>query len=155
MSYKTLLKSNIISVELKKKDVKITCHNNKSGNAVMTALTQNISIFGGEAYDIKKGLTAKDFKVEFKKKDSAETFYNSITAIVSDPSVSTEAPVDSGLAGIQQQISTVLQGQGQEPAPAPAPAGDDSDSNKTLLIVGEAVALILVMALVIWAVKRK
>lgn len=153
MSYKTTLKSNIISVELKKKDVKITCHNNKSGNAVMTALTQNISIFGGEAYDIKKGLTAKDFKVEFKKKDSAETFYNSITAIVSDPSVSTEAPVDSGLAGIQQQISTVLQGQGQEPAPAPAGDGGD-DSNTTALIIGGVALFVLVIGLLIWKMKK-
>ena len=154
MSYKTILKSNIISVELKKKDVKITCHNNKSGNAVMTALTQNISIFGGEAYDIKKGLTAKDFKVEFKKKDSAETFYNSITAIVSDPSVSTEAPVSSGLDDLTNQVGSALEATTSQPA-AEAPAGDDSDSNKTILIVGGAVALILVMALAIWAVKRK
>ena len=153
MSYKTTLKSNILSVELKKKNVKITCYNNKSGNAVMSAISQNASALGLVGHDIKKGLTAKDFKVEFKKKESAETFYDNVMAIVEDSSVSTEAPVESGLAGIQQQLSNVLQGQGQEPAPAPAGDGGD-DSNNTALIIGGVVLFVLVIGLLIWKMKK-
>ena len=155
MSYKTTIKSNVIAVELDKKEVKITCHNNKSGKTVMAALTQNPSVFGGEIYDIKKGATAKDFKVKYKKKEYAETFYDNIMAIVSDKNVPTTSPESSGMEGIQDKLGSLLQGMGQEQAaPAPAPAGDGDDSNKTLLIVGGAVALVLVIGLAIWAAGR-
>ena len=45
--FKTTLKSNIQSVELQKKKVKVTCANAKAGNLVITTLTQNISLLGG------------------------------------------------------------------------------------------------------------
>lgn len=134
--YKEIIKSNVMAVELDKKEVKITCQNNKGGKATITSLTQNISIFDGKSYDLKKGLTAKDFKFKFKKKDHAETFYNNLMDIVTDPSV--KVPV-------------------QEPGPdgAPAPsAGSEDSGNKTLLIIGGAVALILVIVLAIWAASK-
>lgn len=155
MSYKTTIKSNVVAAELDKKEVKVTCHNNKGGKAVMTAMTQNPSIFGGEIYDIKKGLTSKDFKVKYKKKDYAETFYNNVMAIVSDPNIQTTSPESSGLDDLKDKLETVLQGQGGGEQPAPAPAGDGGDdSSNTLLIVGGAVALILVIVLAIWAASK-
>lgn len=147
--YKTTIKSNVTTVELDGKVVKITCANNKAGNTVLTMLTQNASIFGGQNYDIKKGLTAKDFKVKYKKKDHAEDFYQNVMAIVSDPSVPTEDPVKSGMDNILDKENEKID-QGQEPAPAPA----KDSGNKTLLIIGGAVALILVIVLAIWAASK-
>ena len=41
--YRVTLKSNIQSVEINKKNVKINCHNNNAGKLVVTTLNQNIS----------------------------------------------------------------------------------------------------------------
>ena len=147
--YKTTIKSNVTAVELDGKEVKITCANNKAGNTVLQQITQNASIFGGQNYDIKKGLTAKDFKVKYKKKDHAEDFYQNVMAIVSDPSVPTEDPVKSGMDNMKDKVNEKAD-QGQEPAPSPA----EDSGNKTLLIIGGAVALILVIVLAIWAASK-
>lgn len=156
--YKTTIKSNVQMVEWDKKEVKITCVNNKAGKTVLQQITQNASLFGGETYDIKKGLTAKDFTVKFKKKDHAEDFYNNVMAIVSDASVPTEDPVQSGMDNLKDKVNEKVDqfkeqmNQGQEPAPAPAPTEDSG--NKTLLIAGGAVALILVIVLIVWATRK-
>ena len=152
--YKTILKSNIMSVELKKKKVKIDNHSNKAGKTVISTLTQNPYIFGGSDYDIKKGLTAKDFTVKFNDKDSAEDFYDNIMAILSDKNVQAGAAVTSGVDALLDKVIGNVNGQTTQQAPAPA-LGDDSDDNKTVLIIGGAVVLILVIVLVIWAAKRK
>ena len=156
-NYKTTIKSNVQMVEWDKKEVKITCVNNKAGKTVLQQITQNASLFGGENYDIKKGLTTKDFTVKFKKKDHAEDFYNNVMAIVSDASVPTEDPVPSGGDNMKDKFNDTVDkfkdqmNQGQDPAPAPA---EDSGNNTTIIIVG-AVALVLVICLAIWAATRK
>lgn len=152
--YKAILKSNIMSVELNKKKVKITNHSNKAGKTVLSTLTQNPSIFGGSDYDIKKGLTVKDFTVKFDDKDSAEDFYDNIMAILSDKNVQAGAAVTSGVDALLDKVIGNVNGQTTQQATAPA-SGDDSDDNKTVLIIGGAVVLILVIVLVIWAAKRK
>lgn len=156
-NYKTTIKSNVQMVEWDKKEVKITCVNNKAGKTVLQQITQNASLFGGENYDIKKGLTTKDFTVKFKKKDHAEDFYNNVMAIVSDASVPTEDPVPSGGDNMKDKFNDTVDkfkdqmNQGQDPAPAPT---EDSGNNTTIIIVG-AVALVLVICLAIWAATRK
>lgn len=152
--YKTILKSNIMSVELNKKKVKIDNHSNKAGKTVISTLTQNPYIFGGSDYDIKKGLTAKDFTVKFDDKDSAEDFYDNIMAILSDKNVQAGAAVTSGVDALLDKVVGSVNGQTTQQAAATA-SGDDSDDNKTILIIGGAVVLILVIVLAIWAVKRK
>ncbi len=139
--YKEIIKSNVMAVELDKKEVKITCQNNKAGKATLTSLTQNISIFDGKNYDLKTGLTAKDFKFKFKKKDHAETFYNNVMDIVTDPSVKVPVPAPE-------------QEPGPDGAPAPSAGSEDTSGNKTVLIIGGAVALILVIVLAIWAASK-
>lgn len=157
--YKTTIKSNVVTVELDKKEVKITCANNKSGKAVMTALTQNPSIFGGNIYDFKKGLTSKDFKVKFKKKDYAETFYDNVMSIVSDPSVKTTDPEKSGTGAINDKINEILNNMnGSQTAPAgnAAPANNTGSSDNTMLYVGigGAVLLVVIIGLLVWKMKK-
>lgn len=178
--YKVTLKSNIQSVELNKKKVKINCYNNKSGNLVITTLNQNTSIFNGHSYDINKGLDgAKDFNVKFDDKGHAEEFKNAIQAILNDASIVAENPEKSGLDNLKDKAGDILNratdaflGPAPEtdaPADAPAadapagnaPAGggngggnDDSGNSKTLLIAGGAVLLVLVLVLVIWKTKK-
>ena len=175
--YKVTLKSNIQSVELSKKKVKINCYNNKAGNLVITTLSQNSSIFGGHSYDINKGTTAKDFNVKFDEKGHAETFKNTIQAILDDQSVVAEEPEKSGIDNLKEKAGNILNratdvflGPAPETdapetdAPAadvpaadvPADNGDngsgndDSGKSKTLLIAGGAVLLVLIIGLVIW-----
>ena len=165
--YKTTLKSNIQSVELSKKKVKITCHNNKSGNLVITTLSQNSSIFGGHSYDINKGGTAKDFIVKFDDKDHAEEFKNAIQTILNDASIVAEAPEKSGIDNLKEKAGDIMNratdvflgpadaSVAETPA-AETPAGggnDDSGNSKTLLIIGGAVLLVLVLVLVLWKKK--
>lgn len=145
--YKTTIKSNVVTVEPDKKEVKITCANNKSGKAVMTALTQNPSIFGGNIYDFKTGLTAKDFKVKFKKKDHAETFYDNVMSIVSDPSVVVTAPEESGF----YNMNNPKDGTTQNPE---VPVASGETSSNMPLIIGGAVVLLVVIGLVIWKLKK-
>ena len=175
--YKVTLKSNIQSVELNKKKVKINCYNNKSGNLVITTLNQNTSIFNGHSYDINKGLDgAKDFNVKFDDKGHAEEFKNAIQAILNDASIVTENPEDSGLDNLRDKVGDILNRATDVflgPAPAGdapagnAPAGDapagggnggggnDDSGNKTMLYVGigGAVLLVLVLVLVLWKKK--
>ena len=168
--YKVTLKSNIQSVELSKKKVKINCYNNKAGNLVITTLSQNSSIFGGLSYDINKGTTAKDFNVKFDEKGHAETFKNTIQAILDDPTIVAEEAQKSGLQNLTANIKNAAQNvasavlpalngsQGAEPtsdsAAAPADGDDDSGKSKTLLIAGGAVLLVLIIGLVIWKTRK-
>ena len=169
--YKVTLKSNIQSVELNKKKVKINCYNNKAGNLVITTLSQNSSIFGGHSYDIAKGIDgAKDFNIKFDEKGHAETFKNTIQAILDDPTIVAEEAQKSGLQNLTANIKNAAQNvasavlpalngsQGAEPtsdsAAAPADGNDDSGNSKTLLIAGGAVLLVLVLVLVIWKTKK-
>lgn len=98
--FKTVLKSNIQSVELSKKKVKITCANKNAGNKVITTLGQNVSLFGSNNYDVKKGIDgAKDFTVKYDGKNGkaeAEAFYDNLIAITNDSSVPVEEPEKSG-----------------------------------------------------------
>lgn len=181
--YKVTLKSNIQSVEPSKKKVKVNCYNNKSGNLVITTLSQNSSIFNGRSYEINKGIDgAKDFNVKFDAKDHAEEFKNAIQSILDDKSIVAENPEQSAWEKTKEKVndaankigntaSMMLTGQpldastaGDAPvADAPAadvPAGgnsggnDDSGNSKTLLIAGGAVLLVLVIGLVIWKAKK-
>lgn len=175
--YKVTLKSNIQSVELNKKKVKINCYNNKAGNLVITTLSQNSSIFGGHSYDINKGGTAKDFNVKFDEKDHAEEFKNTIQSILDDTSVVAEEPEKSGIDNLKEKAGNILNRATDVflgPAPetdapetdapaADAPAADngdngsgndDSGKSKTLLIAGGAVLLVLIIGLVIWKTRK-
>lgn len=169
--YKVTLKSNIQSVEVDKKKVKITCHNAKAGNLVITTLSQNSSLFNGKAFDISKGLDgAKDFNIKFKEKDHAQAFADNITAILNDPSVAVEEAEKSGWQNFSAKVSegakkigeTVKQAVTQQPvaeetAPAGAagvPVGSDGASNKNVIIIAGAVAIALVLILVIWKSKK-
>ena len=178
--YKTTLKSNIQSVEVDKKKVKITCHNAKAGNLVITTLSQNSSLFNGKAFDINKGLDgAKDFNIKFKEKDHAQAFADNISSILNDKSVAVEEAEKSGWQNFSAKVSegakkigeTVKQAVTQQPvAEETAPAGvasstpagtadipvgsDGSASNKNVIIIAGAVAIALVLILVIWKSKK-
>lgn len=190
--FKTTLKSNIQSVELQKKKVKVTCANAKAGNLVITTLTQNISLLGGNNYDIDKGIDgAKDFHVKFKGKEEAQTFYDNLMNVVNDASVATVAPEKSGLQNLGEKVKTAAQKVGEtvknaveqrmgggatEEAPAleaevPAeevatadlsaeamaglPSGNEDGGNKNkIMIIGGAVAVVLVLGIVLWKLKK-
>lgn len=167
--YRTTLKSNIQSVEVNKKNVKIDCHNAKAGKLVITTLNQNTGIFGGNSYNIADGLTAKDFKVKFDTKEDAQEFHNNLVSILNDKTVPVEAAAKSGLqnvvAGVKNTVSTVISnvaGGTTETSTAPAaPAitslqdnDDEESSSKMPLIIGGAVVLLVVIALVIWKMKK-
>lgn len=135
--FKSVLKSNIQSVELNKKKVKITCANKNAGNKVITTLSQNVSLFGSNNYDVKKGIDgAKDFNVKFDGKNGkaeAETFYKNLIAITNDPSVPTEEPEKSGVdkakeavkTAVDNAVNTAKQAMGI-PEAAPAPTASPS-----------------------------
>lgn len=177
--FKTTLKSNIQSVELDKKKVKVTCHNAKAGNLVITTFSQNIALFGGHNFDIDKGIDgAKDFKVKFAKKDHAKTFADNINAILNDNSVPVEEGEKSGWDNFKEKAGDVFNKVGQtleqrmgggeesaDPAVDPAadpngamsglpPGGGKESSNKKMFIIGGAVLLVIVIALVIWKTKK-
>lgn len=167
--YRTTLKSNIQSVEVNKKNVKIDCHNAKAGKLVITTLNQNTGIFGGNSYNIADGLTAKDFKVKFDSKEDAQEFHNNLVSILNDKTVPVEAAAKSGLqnvvAGVKNTVSTVISnvaGGTTETSTAPAAPSitslqdndDEESSSKMPLIIGGAVVLLVVIALVIWKMKK-
>lgn len=176
--FKTTLKSNIQSVELDKKKVKVTCHNTKAGNLVITTFSQNIALFAGHNFDIEKGITAKDFKLKFDKKDHAKTFADNLNAILNDNSVSVEEGEQSGWDNFKEKAGDVFNKVGQtvkgaleqrmgggeesaDPAADPngamtglPPGGGKESSNKKMFIIGGAVLLVIVIALVIWKTKK-
>lgn len=141
--FKTVLKSNIQSVELQKKKVKITCANKNAGNKVITTLGQNVSLFGSNNYDVKKGIDgAKDFTIKYDGKNGkaeAEAFYDNIIAITNDSSVPVEEPEKSGIDKAKEAVKrTIDKGieagkqamgippAGQTAAPTPAPTAAPS-----------------------------
>lgn len=160
--YRVTLKSNIQNVELNKKNVKIDCHNNKAGQSVVTTLNQNIAIFGGNSYDINKGVTAKDFKVKFNSKDAAQEFYDNLKSIMNNNSIPTEPPQQSGLqnlmSGLKNTVNTVFDGAtGETPedtTPTAPTTPEDTSSSKMPLIIGGAVLLVVIIGLVIWKMKK-
>lgn len=189
--FKTTLKSNIQSVELQKKKVKVTCANAKAGNLVISTLTQNISLLGGNNYDIDKGIDgAKDFHVKFKGKEEAQTFYDNLMNVVNDASVATVAPEKSGLQNLGEKVKNAAQKVGEtvknaveqrmgggatEEAPAleaevPSeevatadlsaeamvglPSGNEDGGSKKIMIIGGAVAVVLVLGIVLWKLKK-
>ena len=189
--FKTTLKSNIQSVELQKKKVKVTCANAKAGNLVITTLTQNISLLGGNNYDIDKGIDgAKDFHVKFKGKEEAQTFYDNLMNIVTDASVATVAPEKSGIQNLGEKVKNAAQKVGEQVkniveqrmgggAPEEAPAieaevaeevapanpseetmagissgNEEGSSKKKIMIIGGAVAIVLVLGIVLWKLKK-
>lgn len=189
--FKTTIKSNIQSVELQKKKVKVTCANAKAGNLVITTLTRNISLLGGNNYDIDKGIDgAKDFHVKFKGKEEAQTFYDNLMNIVTDASVATVAPEKSGIQNLGEKVKNAAQKVGEQVkniveqrmgggAPEEAPAieaevaeevapanpseetmagissgNEEGSSKKKIMIIGGAVAIVLVLGIVLWKLKK-
>lgn len=190
--FKTTLKSNIQSVELQKKKVKVTCANAKAGNLVITTLSQNIALFDGKNYDIDKGIDgAKDFHVKFKEKDHAKKFQENLNAIINDASVKTVDAEKSGWQNFAEKAKETVQkvgttvkniaeqrmgGGATEEAPAleaevPAeevatadlsaeamaglPSGNEDGGNKNkIMIIGGAVAVVLVLGIVLWKLKK-
>lgn len=174
MSYKSILKSNIKSIDgtkIQKRNVRVVCLNGEAGKTVQSVITQNSSeLFGGYAMNkMTAGLDGnKDFTVKFAIRDGAQYFYDKLNAILNDKSVPVGESEKSKwekagekaketLGGIADQIFG-----GQPAAPvvaepaAPAatePAGNGS-GNKTLIIAGVAVIVILVIALVVWKKKK-
>lgn len=188
--FKSVLKSNIQSVELEKKKVKITCANKNAGNKVITTLSQNVSILGSNNYDVKKGIDgAKDFTIKYDGKNGkaeAEAFYNNIMAIINDPSVVTTEAEESGFQKFKENAKNAVQNVGNtvkglveqkmtsngqasantavdEAAPnatvLPEPAnitGEETSAgsdNKKIMIIGGAVAVVLVLGIVLWLKK--
>ena len=110
--FKTVLKSNIKSVDgskIKKRNVKITCFNKNAGTKVIQAISQNSkALFGGyKMQEISSGLDGdKDFTVKMEIRDGAQYFYDTLTAILQDQSVSTSEPEQSNLDKTKEQIKT-------------------------------------------------
>lgn len=190
--YKSTIKSNVQSVELQKKKVKVTCHNAKAGNLVITTLSQNMAIFDGKNYDIDKGIDgAKDFHVKFKEKDHAQKCYDNIMAIINDKSVELVEAEKSGLDNFKEKAGAALKKVGetvknvveQSMAGGAAPADEASmeevmeaadmpmsevpatgmpaggnegegGGNKKIMIIGGAVAIVLVLGIVLWVSKK-
>ena len=172
MSYKSILKSNIKSIDgtkIQKRNVRVVCLNGEAGKTVQSVITQNSSeLFGGYAMNkMTAGLDGnKDFTVKFAIRDGAQYFYDKLNAILNDKSVPAGESEKSKwekagekaketLVGIADQI---FGGQPAapavaEPAAATEPAGNGS-GNKTLIIAGVAVIVILVIALVVWKKKK-
>ena len=182
--FKSVLKSNIQSVELEKKKVKITCANKNAGNKVITTLSQNVSILGSNNYDVKKGIDgAKDFTIKYDGKNGkaeAEAFYNNIMDIINDQSVVTTEAEESGFQKFKENAKNAAQKVGNtvkglveqkmsantavdEAAPTatalPEPAnitGEETSAgsdNKKIMIIGGAVAVVLVLGIVLWLKK--
>ena len=170
--YKSTIKSNVQSVELQKKKVKITCHNAKAGNLVITSLSQNAAIFDGKNYDIDKGIDgAKDFHVKFKDKDHAQKFYDNVMAIITDNSVEVTEAEKSGWQNfaekaketaqkvgetVKNAVQTVAQEtapEGVESAAATTDAPVSTGDSKKIMIIGGAVAVVLVLGVVLWLKK--
>lgn len=111
-SFKTVLKSNIKSVDgskIKKRNVKIICFNKNAGTKVIQAISQNSkALFGGyKMQEISSGLDGdKDFTVKMEIRDGAQYFYDTLTAILNDQSVSTSEPEQSNLDKAKEQIKT-------------------------------------------------
>lgn len=183
-NYKSTLKSNIKTVELDDKKVKITCMNKNAGNKVLTTLSQNVSLFGSNDYDIKTGIDgSKDFNVKFdgKKKEAkakAEVFYDNIIAIINDPSVSQEEPEKSNWQKTKEKVGETVKQAGetakqalgiQDPTAAPAsdpstpaaPAttgdgsGDGEGGGGNKTIIIAAAAAVVILLVVILVMKRK
>lgn len=180
--YKSTIKSNVQSVELQKKKVKVTCHNAKAGNLVITTLSQNIALFDGKNYDIDKGIDgAKDFHIKFKEKDHAQKCYDNIMAILNDTSVEVGEAEKSGWQNFAEKAKETVQKVGatvkniaeqrmaggeapvedpsmEETAEMPTtgmPAGNEGgDSKKKIMIIGGAVAVVLVLGIVLWVSKK-
>lgn len=156
--YKTKLKSNIQSIELDGKKVKIKTVNKNAGKLVIQLLTQN-SLFGSEIYDLKNDTIPKDFNVKYKNKDHAKTFYEKVMAIISDPSVGTTDPEKSGTGAISDVINDFLNnmnGAQTPPAGNAAPADNTGSGDNTMLYVGigGAVLLVVIIALLVWKMKK-
>ena len=177
--YKSTIKSNVQSVELQKKKVKVTCHNAKAGNLVITTLSQNIALFDGKNYDIDKGIDgAKDFHIKFKEKDHAQKCYDNIMTIMNDASVEVQEGEKSGWDNFKEKAGETFkkvgdtvkniteQRMGVAEVPSeeeeedlsmsgmPAGGNEDGDNKKKIMIIGGAVAIVLVLGIVIW-VSRK
>ena len=179
--YKSVLKSNIQSVELNKKNVKITCANGNSGNLVITTITQNSNTLTDGTFDIAKGIDgAKDFKVKFDGKDAkdkTQAFYKKITDIIKDSSVPVVQPEQSKIKNAINSIKNTVQqvvGGGTAPSAAPTSAPDatsvpetateyyeeeeedvaSSSNSKMFSIGGAVILLVLVIVLVIWKKKK-
>lgn len=168
--YRVTLKSNIQSVEVNKKNVKIDCHNAKAGKLVITTLNQNTGIFGGNSYNIADGLTAKDFKVKFDSKEDAQEFYdNLVTGIMNNKSIKTEESQKSGwqnfTAGVKNTVNTVVSNVAggtatdastapAAPAVTPLPDDEKETSSNMPLIIGGAVVLLVVIGLLVWKMKK-
>lgn len=180
MSYKSILKSNIKSIDgtkIQKRNVRVVCLNGEAGKTVQSVITQNSSeLFGGYAMNkMTAGLDGnKDFTVKFAIRDGAQYFYDKLNAILNDKSVPAGESEKSKwekagekaketLVGIADQIfggqpaaPAVAEPTAPavaEPAAATEPAGNGS-GNKTLIIAGVAVIVILVIALVVWKKKK-
>lgn len=112
MSYKSILKANILSVDgskINKRNVKITCHNKEAGKLVISTIQQNVSLFGGYKMEkISDGLGAKDFTVKFEIRDGAQKFYDNIVAILNDKSVVATEPEQSKLEKNIQNVQAKL-----------------------------------------------
>ena len=181
MSYKSILKSNIKKVEpkIKKRNVKITCHNKNAGSKVISAITQNSNaLCGGYTMkDISTGGNDKDFIVKMELRDGAQSFYDNLMKILNDTSVPVEEPEKSNAQKTNENImatvgdvvdtvkTTVLGPSSAETPTASTPTsvpqstvgyqdGSGDDSNKTILLIGGAVFLVLVLILVIWKAKK-
>lgn len=157
---------------------------NAGSKVIATISQNSKVLFGGYTMkDIATGGNDKDFTVKMELRDGAQTFYDNLMDILNDNTVPEQEAEKSNYQqtkekieeGINNTINTVTSALGLSSpsytttattalsgttAPAGdgnAPAGDgndDSGNNKTLLIIGGAVLLTLVLALVIWKTRK-
>lgn len=181
--FKTVLKSNIKTVDPKisKRNVKIVCLNKNAGTKVISTINQNTDyLFGG--YKINKIATGggdKDFTVKMEIRDGAQYFYDTLMAVLNDSTVPVVEPEKSGAENFAEKAKTTinnitekiggfigggessLSGTSDMPLessdmPDGMPAGSQSEGtdNKKIMIIGGAVLLVIILALVIWKLKK-
>ena len=98
-----IIKTGILSVELKAKKVKITCNSKEDGAEVYKAISSNYATMGVSVPErTNKGLlNYKDFTLVFSSKIAAQEMADALNAIINDSSISTsllsldEYPSDS------------------------------------------------------------
>lgn len=103
MDWKKIIKTGIVSVELKDKKVKITCNSKEDGAEVIKAINSNYATMGVSVPKrINKGLNYKNFTLVFSSTIAAQEMADALNAIINDPSISTsmlsldEYPSDGG-----------------------------------------------------------
>lgn len=122
----------ILSIEQKKKKVKISCKNKDEGKSVAEAISNNTSsLMANTDYDLNKGMTYKDFTYKFGSKEEAAYFKSQLEKVKS----STTQPATT------------------QPATTPTEGTTETTSPKNTLMFVLAGVIILI-AVFVWRKSR-